>query len=278
MPTETAEQIPATTPEVPSTQTVESLLYGGPANGVQAEPSVQDKPAQTQDTEPAPAQKPDASPPAPAKPEEPPKAPEDKEKDSVAEQLKAQTRANKQLGREHAELRQKFDLLMQKHEELIARANGEEPPKKPEPTQAQRDAMLDFKARDVASQPDAFEMFGEEEVVKSLYSPDNPYVELVEQRPDIHLWVTRQPKPAVAAMIALRNEPLLKKYGHDLTKWADKILAEHKPKLFEEFQKQYTAPPVGAPVPTISEARNNGGDGSAKREKSLADYLYGGTK
>ncbi len=272
MSTATAEQIPAELSKAPAEQSVADLLYG-PAEGATVEPSVLDRPAQTQDTEPAPDTKPDASLPAPAK-EEPPKAPEDK--DPVKEQLDRQSAANKRLGRDNAELKQRFDQLMQKHEELIARANGDEPPKKPALSEDQIRAQENFRGRDLASKPVAYGIYGEQEVEQSVYADESPYVELVKDKPWIHFEVTRHAQPAIAAMQALKRETFVKKYGDDPTKWEEKIAAALKPKLFEEFQKQYTAPVVGKEVPSVTGARNSG-SAPAPREKSLADYLYGGS-
>ena len=273
MSTATVEQIPAPTSQAPAEPSLATALYG-PDPEAKAEPSVANTPAQTQDTEPAPANKPDASPPAPAK-EEPPKAPEDK--DQLKEQLDRQTAANKRLGRENAEFRQQLLEVNRKLDELTARANGEEPPKAPQPTEAQIRAEENFRGRDLASKPVAFGMYGEDEVLDQVYGREEgevtPFVQLAQEKPWIYLEVRRHPQPAVAAMHALKRESFIKKYGDDPTKWEEKIVASVKPKLFEEFQKQYTTPPVGSPVPSVSEARNAGG-GTSQREKTLADALY----
>lgn len=280
MSTAIAESIPAT-PEAPaSTPSLATALYGGPAADAHTEPSTQTTPAQTQDTEPAPA-KPDASPPAPAKPEDPPQAPEDSpEVKQLKDDLARQTAASKRQGRETAELKQQLKELMQKHDELIARANGEEPPKKAEPTAEQVAAQADFRGRERSSKAVAANLFGEKALVDvygddTLPTSETPYAQLANAKPWVHFEVTHHDQPAVAAIMALKREAFIQQYGDDPTKWAEKIVAAHKPKLFEEFQKQLTTPPVGSPVPSVTEARNAGGS-TTKREKSLADYLYGG--
>lgn len=280
MSTAIAESIPATPATPAETPSLATALYGGPAADAHAEPSAQTTPAQTQDTEPAPT-KSDASPPAPAKHDDPPKAADEPlDVKQLKEQLASQTAASKRYGRETAELKQQLKDLMQKHEELIARANGEEPPKKAEPTPEQIAAQADFRGRERSSKAVAASLFGDKALVDvygddTLPTTETPYAVLAKEKPWVHFEVTHHDQPAVAAIMALRRESFFKQYGDDPTKWEDKIVSAHKPKLFEEFQKQLTTPPVGSPVPSVTEARNAGGS-TTKREKSLADFLYGG--
>ena len=269
-----AEQTPAATsaPAEPSKSVSDVLYEPAPVETAATSDVSKQEPAQKQDTDPAPA-KADATPPADAKQE--PVAKADEKPDPVAEQLKSQTAAAKRLGREKADLEKRLAAQAAQMEELIARANGtyQEPPK---PSPELITAQADFRGREKASRPIAEQTYGADEVQKSIYDDESPYVELVKEKPWLHVEVSRDPQPAVKAMQLLRREAFVEKYGNDPRTWEEKIIEGAKPKLFEEFKKQLETQPVGKEVPTVSTARNAGGSHSVAREKSMADILYDG--
>lgn len=271
-----AEQTPAaaSTPVEPSKSVSDVLYATEPVDqaDTSAVSTTETQPAQKQDTEPASA-KADATPPADAKTE--PVAKAEEKPDPVKEQLANQTAAARRLGKEKADLERQVRELKAQNEEIIARANGtyQEPPK---PSPELIAAQADFKGREKASRPIAEQEYGADEVQKSIYDDDSPYVELVKEKPWLHVEVSRDPQPAVAAMRTLRREAFVEKYGNDPRKWEEKIIEGAKPKLFEEFKKQLETQPVGKEVPTVSTARNAGGSQSVSREKSMSDILYDG--
>lgn len=207
------------------------------------------------------------------------------EKDATKEQLAAQRAANGRLGKEVQELKTQFEVMVQENRDLKARLDGtyKEPPK-PDP-EVELD-LATFKGKEEASRSVAIQLFGEETLKEKVYGPDSAFANLVKEEVKANkekapswsfLEVKAHPQPAVKAMHILHRAEFEKQYGEDPTKWQEKIEAELRPKIMEEFKKQAATPLTGDPAPTVSEARGSAGSGQ-KKTKSMEELFYGPNK
>jgi regulator of replication initiation timing len=275
----TSAKAPAETDSPVGLDAIASALYG-------TEPATKaDPPAETQTPEPEPerdsspqAEKADATPPVEDKTEEPSKGSEDKGGD-LKEQLSNQTAANRRLGRELSDLRRQMNQLAEENKTLQSKLDGtyKEPPKET-PEQAAKRAA--FKEREAISQKVAESLFGADAMEAKVYGEKSVWNEIIAAEQKAHdgdsptlRSALYDEQPAVAAMRAVQRYEFTKKYGDDPAKWVEAIVAEHKPKIIEEIKKQLGKPPVGQTTVSVTEGRG-AGDGS-KRERSLADRIYG---
>lgn len=284
MTTAAVAQTPAKTdaPGEPSASFADLFYAPESTQADTSEAKQESTPAQAQDTENTSAEQADATP--PAKAEEKPVAQADEKKDDKTDekvderdtQLKNQIAANRRLGKEKADLEKRLGDLSAKLEEIEAKANGtwQEKPK-PSADQVAREA--DFRGREKAARPLAEKEFGAEAVEAAIYAgKEAPFVVLTDQKPWLLLEVSESAQPPLAAMKILQREKFMEQYGDDPRTWESAIIEAAKPKLFEEFKKQLDKQPVGKEVPTVSTARNSGGQGAPRKEPRIADLIYDG--
>lgn len=211
--------------------------------------------------------------PTPA-PAEAPKAEEKKPETPKGEEEKRfdeQRNTNRRLGSELKEAKDQLQQATEQIKMLQAKLDGtyQEPPK---PTQEQVLAQERFRAKEQASRPMVVERFGEEIVNRQIYDKDSKFNQLVASRRDLAMRVIDSDLPAMEAMYAVGQEDFEAKYGRDPYKWVEKIEAELRPIILEEFKKQAATQPVGSPAPTVSEARGTGGGSTASR--TLEQIFY----
>ncbi len=152
---------------------------------------------------------------------------------------------------------------------------------KTEPTPEEIRAIEHFKGREQASRSLAFDRYGEAVVKEKIYGVDKDgkdlpdggeYFHLVKEQPWIQLEVRQHPQPTMAAMRALERQAFIDRYGEDPTQWAEKVIAEAKPKIIDEFKRHTAAPPTGTPPPTVTGTR---GESGPERTRSMTDVFYG---
>jgi uncharacterized Zn-binding protein involved in type VI secretion len=185
---------------------------------------------------------------------------------------KGHAAAARRLGSEVAELKRGAAALAEENRVLKAKLDGtyEEPT---QPSTEEVTARAEFKGRETASRAIAEGVYGAEIVQAQVYDDGSPYKTLVSEKPWLHARVAKNAQPTVEAMRVLKEQEFFKTYGEDVSKWVEKIEAQLKPKLLDEFKKHATIPVTGTPAPTITEARGSGGP---TKETSLAELFYGG--
>ncbi len=155
---------------------------------------------------------------------------------------------------------------------LKAKADGTyQEPKAPTAEEIRQKAIFDERERH--SRTVAQELYGRDVVKKAIYDDGSAYEALVKRKPWLQLEVMRHESPTVRGMQLLALEDFTAHYGDDPGKWIEKIVAEVKPKLFEEFKSHTTATPVGREAPSVSDGRGSGE--SQPRQRSMADLFYG---
>lgn len=189
-------------------------------------------------------------------------------------------KAARRLGKEVQDLKAQ---LAQQAEELRvfkAKADGTyEEPQGPTPEQVQAKAI--FEGRELASRELANQKYGPDKVQARIYDPEcelNQF--LTEQQQDGQTWqnlrIVQSHQPTMEAWKILEERAFQKTYGTDPTQWKAKILAEARPSMVEEIRaelkKTLAAMPTGAPAPSVTVARGDGGP--APRRQSLADLMY----
>ncbi len=278
----TTETVTPTVPEQaapPAEPSLSAMLYSPDVEPATAPPDEVSPPATTPDPDPSPDP---ATPPVDSKqPEEPSAGTEDTD-GKLKKQLAEQTKANKRLGKELADLRDAQRKLAEDNHVLLAKLRGDyQEPAQPTPEQTAAEAV--FKERERSSRKVAEELFGAEAMNKRIYG-DNP-----DEKPELTLLIEEEKAsnagqisptklaillddaPAVKAMRVLQTRDFVAQYGEDPTKWAEKIIADAKPKILEDLKKQLTTPVTGSQPPTVSNGR---GAGTPPREKSLADLMF----
>jgi len=248
-----------------------SMLYGSPAD------HVTDSQSGTQPTSALPAENGTATPPqeivAPAaevKTEPPTKEAEDEK----AKAEESHRQAARRLGKQVHELKTQMDQLAEENRILKAKVEGTyEEPQGPTPEDIRAEA--EFRGRELASLDVAKQRYGAEQVEDRIYAPGSDLQQLLQAQPWWKFAIVNSAQPAVKAWQILDLVAFQQKYGEDSSGWVEKIVSEHKPKLFEEFKKTLHATPTGATAPTVTQARGDGGPG--KREKTLSEMFYGNT-
>ena len=268
------------TPRVPDQTTspvepsLSAMLYSSDVPVETAPPAEVTPPETTLETDPSLET---ATPPVDSKTEEPPAGTEDKE-DAVKKQLADQTKANKRLGKELAELREEQRRQAEENKILLAKLKGEyeEPP---QPTIEQVRAEEKFKERERLSYKKAVEVFGQETMDTRAFGNGSELETIILEEKKTNpgrvsatqVAILLSEEPAMEAMRILQTRDFAAQYGEDPTKWAEKVIADAKPKILEELKKQLTTPVTGGQPPTVSNGR---GAGSPPKEKSLADILF----
>jgi hypothetical protein len=199
----------------------------------------------------------------------------DPPKDAEAEKASNEDghrQAARRLGKQVRDLEAKMAQLADENKILTAKLDGTyEEPQGPTPEQVQ--ARAEFVGRERASLEVARQRYGEEKVYERIYANDSPFVQLSESQPWVNARVAMSPQPALEAWNILEEHAFKTKYGNDPSEWKAKILAESRPLIIEEFKKTLHVPPTGAPAPSVTQARGDGGP--SQRPKTLAELMYG---
>jgi hypothetical protein len=208
-------------------------------------------------------------------------------KEAQAEQAKAEAekakveeshrQAARKLGKQVQELQAQLAQLAEDNRILKAKADGTyEEPTGPTPEEIQ--ARATFEGRELASQELAIQKYGAEKVMERIYAKDSELSQfLTQQRTEKKTWAERRIaeslQPTIEAWTILEEHTFKEKYGNDPSQWAAKIIADAKPALVEEIKKTLSAPVVGTPAPTVTQARGSGGP--EPRQKTIAELFYG---
>lgn len=244
-------------------------FYGSPSPVV-TDPPASPQPTSTPNAETgtvAPPQPEIATPAAEVKPETPKEAETEKAKDEDGHR-----QAARRLGKQVRDLEAKMDQLAEENKVLQAKLDGTyEEPQGPTPEQLR--ARAEFEGREVASREVANQRYGEEKVAERIYAKDSELNQIRSEQPWIDHRIAMSSQPTLEAWNILEEHAFKAKYGNDPSSWRDKILAEAKPVLMEEFKKTLHAPPTGAPAPSVTTARGDGGP--TQRPKTLAELMYG---
>lgn len=242
-------------------------LYGLPS-GQSADPTGEAQSASTPHAEPGPATPPQetVAPAAEAKPD-PSREAEGKAKDEENHRSAA-----RRLGKQVHELEAQMGKLAEQNRILQARLDGTyEEPISPTPEQVQARAV--FAGRELASRELAVQRYGEERVKERIYDPNSELSQLLQRQKWHEQRIAESLQPTLEAWTILEEEVIRGKYGNDPSQWAAKIIAEAKPALQEEWKKTLSAPVVGTPAPTVTQARGDGGPPT--RVKSMTELFYG---
>jgi chromosome segregation ATPase len=180
--------------------------------------------------------------------------------------------AARRLGKQVRDLETTMAQLAEENKVLKARLDGTyEEPQGPTPEQIQARAM--FEGREIASRELASQRYGEEKVHERIYSKDSELNQLRGAHPWIDARIATSQQPTLEAWNILEEHAFKSKYGNDPSEWKAKILAELKPVIIEEFKKTLHASPTGAPAPSVTQARGDGGP--SQQPKTLAQLMYG---
>jgi hypothetical protein len=180
--------------------------------------------------------------------------------------------AARKLGKQVQELQAQLEQLAEDNRILKAKADGTyEEPTGPTPEEIEKRA--EFAGREMASRELAFQKYGEQKVLERIYEKDSEYDQLRQQQPWYHMRTIQSPHPTLEAWTILEEHAFKQKYGNDPSQWAAKIIADAKPALQEEWKKTLSAPVVGTPAPTVTQARGDGGPPT--RVKSMTELFYG---
>lgn len=244
-----------------------TMFYGTPSVAPVESPAEQPTSAPTAETGTATSPQETVAPAAEVKPEPP--------KDAEAEKAKAEEghrQAARRLGKQVHELQAQMNTLAEENRTLKARLDGTyEEPQGPTPEQIR--ARAEFEGREMASRELAAQKYGAGKVEDRIYAPGSEFVQLLEEQPWQQIRIARSQQPTLEAWNILEEQSFRAKYGNDPSQWSAKIIEEVKPRLVEELRKTISAPVVGTPAPTVTQARGSGGP--AKRERSLTDVFYG---
>lgn len=249
-------------------------LYGHPSSVPAAKPDGQ--PPSEPHPEPGPAVPPSSETTAPAgevKPD-PQKEAEAEHAKAEAEKVKAeesQRQAARRLGKQVQELETQLKQLAEENKVLQAKVNGtyEEPQ---QPTAEQIAAQAEFAGREMASRDLAFQKYGEDKVLERIYQNGSEYDQLRQRQPWYQMRVMQSAQPTLEAWTVLEEHAFKGKYGNDPTQWVAKIIAEARPAIVDEIKKTLNVTPTGAPAPSVTQARGDGGPST--KVKSLAEMMY----
>ncbi len=252
--------------------------FYGPASKTPADSPAVSQPASAPTAEPGSATPPPetVAPAAEVKPTAPKEAETEKGKDEEGHR-----QAARRLGKQVQELHAQNAQLAEEIRILKAKADGTyEEPQGPTPEQIEKKAR--FLGRELASRELANQKYGPDKVQARIYDPDCELTQfLTEQQQDEQTWqsvrIIESQQPAMEAWKILEERTFQKIYGTDPTQWKAKILAEARPAMEEEIRaelkKTLSAMPTGAPAPSVTIARGDGGP--PKQEKSMLDLFYG---
>lgn len=214
---------------------------------------------------------------APKEPEAPAaevkvEAPKGAEPEKVVNHEENHQKAARRLGKQVRELETKMDAIAEENRTLKAKLDGTyEEPQGPTPEQIHARAM--FEGRELASRELANQKYGEERVHERIYAKDSELQQLLSTEPWAQHRIAVSQQPTLEAWHILEEHSFKQKYGSDPSEWKAKILAESRPLIIEEFKKTLHAPPTGAPAPSVTQARGDGGP--SQQPKTLAQLMYG---
>lgn len=259
---------------------ISQMFYGSPSNAP-AESSVATQPASTPTAEPGTATPPQ-EPVAPAAEVKPDPVKEAQAEQAKVDAEKAKTeeshrQAARKLGKQVQELQAQLEQLAEDNRILKAKADGTyEEPTGPTPEEIEKRAI--FKGRELASIELAVTKFGKEKVQERIYDPGCELHQFLgQQKAEGQSWceqrIAESLQPTIEAWTILEEHAFKQKYGNDPSQWAAKIIADAKPALQEEWKKTLSAPVVGTPAPTVTQARGDGGPPT--RVKSITELFYG---
>ena len=184
------------------------------------------------------------------------------------------------------ELQAQLEQLAEDNRILKAKADGTyEEPTGPTPEQIQAAATFKgprkrgpFSVCPGCSIELAVSKYGKKKVQERIYDPGCELHQfLSEQKEAGQTWgerrIAESLQPTIEAWTILEEHAFKQKYGNDPSQWAAKIIADAKPALQEEWKKTLSAPVVGTPAPTVTQARGDGGPPT--RAKSITELFYG---
>jgi hypothetical protein len=197
---------------------------------------------------------------------------DDTKSDDKKEESSGHAVAARRLGVQVKDLEAKLREIMDQNKVLQSKLDGtyQEPPK---PTEDQIKAQAEFRGRETASRKIAFDLYGKEKVTERIYKDGSEYEALIKEKPWVQLRVMRSDEPAVEAWRILEEESFMSKYGSNPEAWREKIAAEIRPKIEEEIKAALAKTPTGGDVPSVTNARGDGG--APERERSLEEMFYG---
>lgn len=243
------------------------VFYGSPSPVSKEAPTEQ--PSSTPPAETGTATPPQeiVAPAAEVKPVAPKEAEPEKAKDEEGHR-----QAARRLGKQVHELQAQMQSLAEENKVLKAKIDGTyEEPQGPTPEEIA--ARATFEGRELASRELAEQKYGKDKVDERIYAPGSELRQLLAEQPWQELRIARSHQPTLECWNILEEQTFRAKYGNDPSQWAVKIIEEARPKLAEELRKTISAPVVGTPAPTVTQARGSGGP--ARRELSLSDVFYG---
>lgn len=200
-----------------------------------------------------------------------PAPPKDAEAEKTSNE-EGHRQAARRLGKKVQDLETQMSQIAEENKILKAKLDGtyEEPQG---PTPEQISARAAFEGRELASRDIANQRYGEEKVFDRIYAKDSELRQLLGEQPWVESRIAMSPQPTLEAWNILEEQSFKSKYGNDPSEWKAKILKESTPLIIEEFKKTLHAPPTGAPAPSVTQARGDGGP--SQRPKSLAELMYG---
>lgn len=243
------------------------VFYGSPSPVRVDQPAAQPTSTPTAETGTATPPQETVAPAAEVKAEPPKEAETEKAKDEEGHR-----QAARRLGKQVHELQAHMQALAEENKILKAKIEGTyEEPQGPTPEEIA--ARATFEGRELASRELAEQKYGKDKIDERIYAPGSELRQLLQEQPWHETRIARSHQPTLEAWNILEEQSFRAKYGNDPSQWAGKIIEEVKPKLVEELRKTISAPVVGTPAPTVTQARGSGGP--AKRERSLSDVFYG---
>ena len=200
------------------------------------------------------------------------KAAEAKKAEERAKTEESHRAAARKLGREVQDLKQQLAQAIEETRTLRSKLEGtyEEPQ---QPTAEQIAERAKFEGREIASRELANQKYGQDKVEERIYAQDSEYKGVIAQEPWYHVRVAQSPHPTLEAWNVLEEHAFKEQYGNDPTQWRNKIIAEAKPAIVEDFKKTLQVTPTGQPAPSVTQARGDGGP--TQRTKTLAELMYG---
>lgn len=180
--------------------------------------------------------------------------------------------AARRLGKQVHDLQAQMDALAQENKVLKAKVDGTyEEPQGPTPEEIQARAV--FEGREIASRELAAQKYGADKVWERIYANGSELHQVLKEQPWQERRIEESLQPTLEAWNILEETAFKEKYGNDPSEWKAKILAESRPLIIEEFKKTLHAPPTGAPAPSVTQARGDGGP--TQQPKTLAQLMYG---